>query len=91
MKHFRYILLFKGLFEINLTISIFAFTNSSVTVVAVVVDIWQPASNLLASQITFSYFINADRLPDYIAIYLSQAARMQHISLQSRLLHCYIK
>lgn len=45
MKHFRYILLFKGLFEINLTISLFAFTNSSVTVVAVVVDIWQPASN----------------------------------------------
>lgn len=45
MKHFRYILLFKGLFEINLTISLFAFTNNSVTVVAVVVDIWQPASN----------------------------------------------
>lgn len=44
-----------------------------------------------ASQITFSYFINADRLPDYIAIYLSQAARMQHISLQTCLLHCYIK
>lgn len=44
-----------------------------------------------ACQITFNYFINADRLPDYIAIYLSQAARMQHISLQTHLLHCYIK